>query len=106
MRLAITALTALAACGCVQRHRNQHVGGAATACRGGDPMVETMLFLGHGCGPVGRSRATSSSEFIETEVATRWKEGFTILEGQGLRGSPNSATSRNTSRATSSIRFH
>jgi hypothetical protein len=56
---------------------------AATACRIGDPMVETMLYMGM-LRPGGSISRFEFQQFVEKEVAPRWKEGFTILEGQGL----------------------
>lgn len=46
-------------------------------------MVETMLFLGM-ARPGGSVSRFEFSQFVEREVAPRWKEGFTILEGQGM----------------------
>ena len=46
-------------------------------------MVETMLFLGL-ARPGGSVSEEEFGRFVETEVVPRWKEGFTILSGQGL----------------------
>jgi hypothetical protein len=56
---------------------------SAISCTVGEPMVETMLFLGMNSpeGPVSRY---AFQKFVETEVTPRWKEGYTILEAQGL----------------------
>ncbi len=56
---------------------------AAPACQVGEPMVETMLFLGL-ARPGGLVSRFEFNSFVEREVAPRWKEGFTILEGQGM----------------------
>ncbi|OYX45743.1 MAG: hypothetical protein B7Y90_18370 [Alphaproteobacteria bacterium 32-64-14] len=56
---------------------------AAGPCRVGAPMVETMLFLGM-ARPDGSVSRYEFQQFIAAEVAPRWKEGFTILEGEGL----------------------
>lgn len=52
-------------------------------CQVGEPMVETMLYLGM-LRPGGSISRFEFARFVETEVAPRWKEGFTILEGQGM----------------------
>lgn len=72
MRLAIVA-AALAASGCVSL---SETGAPATtiACREGEPMVETMLFLGM-ARPNGSVSRYEFSQFVEQEVATRWKGG-------------------------------
>ena len=78
--LALAAL--LATTGCAGIPGAQTVGPVA-ACQFGEPMVETMLFLGM-ARPGGSVSRFEFGEFVEKEVATRWKEGFTVLEGQGL----------------------
>jgi Protein of unknown function (DUF3574) len=82
MRLAIAALAVLAASGCVSVTETSTVSRAA-ACQQGDPMVETMLYMGM-LRPGGSISRYEFNTFIETEVVPRWKEGFTILDGQGL----------------------
>ena len=52
-------------------------------CQVGEPMVETMLFMGR-LRPGGSISRFEFARFVETEVAPRWKEGFTILDGQGM----------------------
>ena len=81
MRLAIV-LAGLALSGCVSVSGTGS-GAPAMACREGEPMVETMLFLGM-ARPNGSVSRYEFGQFIETEVATRWKEGFTIVEANGL----------------------
>jgi hypothetical protein len=56
---------------------------AVAACKIGEPMVETMLYMGM-LRPGGSISRFEFQQFIDKEVAPRWKEGFTILEGQGL----------------------
>lgn len=67
--------------GCVSV--SEHTRFEAPACQVGEPMVETMLFLGL-AGPGGSVSRFEFNSFVEREVAPRWKEGFTILEGQGM----------------------
>ena len=52
-------------------------------CQVGEPMVETMLYLGM-LRPGGSISRFEFAQFVETEVAPRWKEGFTLLDGQGM----------------------
>jgi hypothetical protein len=67
-------------------------------------MVETMLFLGM-ARPGGSVSRFEFQQFVETEVAPRWKEGFTILEGQGLwLSGQRGITEREPSRVL--VRFH
>ena len=76
----------------------------AMRCAVGEPMVETMLFLGMAT-PTGSVSRYDFQKFVETEVTPRWKEGYTILEGQGLWFSEQrSVTEREPSRVL--IRFH
>ncbi len=81
MRLAIVA-AALAASGCVSVSETR-APATTIACREGEPMVETMLFLGM-ARPSGAVSRYEFSQFVEQEVATRWKEGFTIVEANGM----------------------
>ncbi|HVY87882.1 MAG TPA: DUF3574 domain-containing protein [Hyphomonadaceae bacterium] len=77
---------------------------ASGACLVGRPMVETMLFLGM-ASPVGPVTPQAFQAFVETEVTPRWKEGYTILEGQGLWYSDQRhITEREPSRVL--VRFH
>lgn len=63
-----------------------------------------MLFLGM-ARPGGSVSRYEFQDFVEREVAPRWKEGFTILEGQGLWLSEQPGiTEREPSRAL--VRFH
>ena len=54
-----------------------------TACAVGRPMIETTLYLG-----MNRPGGTVSEEefqrFVAAEVTPRWREGYTILGGEGL----------------------
>ncbi len=52
-------------------------------CQVGAPMVETMLFLGM-ARPGGAVSRYEFQQFVEREVAPRWREGFTILEAEGF----------------------
>jgi hypothetical protein len=73
-------------------------------CAEGDPMVETMLFLGM-ARPGGQVSETDFARFIEAEVTPRWREGYTILEGQGVWYSEQrQITEREPSRVL--VRFH
>lgn len=75
MQKTLVALLCLALPGCVSA--------PAPACLVGEPMVETMLYLGL-LRPGGSVSRFEFAAFVEREVAPRWKEGFTVLEGQGL----------------------
>ncbi len=57
--------------------------GSSGRCAVGEPMVETMLFLGR-ARPGGVVSEEEFTRFIEAEVVPRWRQGFTILSGQGL----------------------
>lgn len=88
--------------GCVSVSETTRI--AAQACQVGEPMVETMLFLGM-ARPGGSVSRLDFSQFVEKEVATRWKEGFTIVEANGLWFSEQrQITEREPSRVL--IRFH
>jgi Protein of unknown function (DUF3574) len=85
MRMAVAiavGLTGLTTAGCVSVSET-HTGVSAGRCLVGQPMVETMLFLGMDR-PGGTVSRYEFGQFVETEVVPRWKEGFTILEGNGL----------------------
>ena len=76
----------------------------ASPCQIGEPMVETMLFLGM-ARPGGSVSRYEFQAFVEREVAPRWKEGFTILDGQGLwLSEQRGITEREPSRVL--VRFH
>lgn len=106
MRIAISILTGLAvltSAGCVSVWETRSVAGAG-ACQIGEPMVETMLFLGL-ASPGGTVSRFEFSQFLEAEVVPRWKEGFTIVEGNGLwLSEERRITERESSRIL--IRFH
>lgn len=77
---------------------------AAPACQVGEPMVETMLLLGL-ARPGGSVSRFEFNNFIEREVAPRWKEGFTLLEGQGMwLSEQRNITEREPARVL--VRFH
>ncbi len=96
---------ALALSGCVSISESQPVSAAqAMRCAAGEPMVETMLFLGL-ARPGGQVSEQEFGRFIEAEVTPRWKEGYTILQGQGLWFSEQrQITEREPSRIL--VRFH
>ena len=102
MQRSIIAAALLGASGCVSVSGPQLP--AVAACMAGDPMVETMLFLGM-ARPGGSVSRFEFQQFVEAEVAPRWKEGFTILEGQGLwLSEQRGITEREPSRVL--VRFH
>ena len=77
---------------------------SASACQVGEPMVETMLFLGM-ARPGGSVSRFEFQQFVEREVAPRWREGFTILDAQGLwLSEQRGITEREPSRVL--VRFH
>lgn len=95
-------LASLALSGCVSLSEPRLP--AMGACQVGEPMVETMLFLGM-ARPGGSVSRYEFQQFVEAEVAPRWKEGFTILEGQGLwLSEQRGITEREPSRVL--VRFH
>lgn len=102
-KLIVGLVASLAFSGCIS------VPGAGTAapaspCQIGEPMVETMLFLGM-ARPGGSVSRYEFQAFVEREVAPRWKEGFTILDGQGLwLSEQRGITEREPSRVL--VRFH
>jgi Protein of unknown function (DUF3574) len=105
MRLA-GLMAALALSGCVSISETKPVTFAAspTSCAAGEPMVETMLFLGL-ARPGGQVSEDEFGRFVEAEVVPRWKEGFTILSGQGLWFSEQrQITEREPTRVL--VRFH
>ena len=103
MRGLIMCLGLLAASSCVSVSETK-AAGLAMACLEGEPMVETMLFLGM-ARPNGMVSQAEFNQFIDAEVATRWKEGFTILEASGLWFSEQRhITEREPSRVL--VRFH
>jgi hypothetical protein len=79
----LLSLILMTAGGCVSVSETTRVAAPALACQSGDPMVETMLYMGM-LKPGGSISRFEFQTFVETEVAPRWKEGFTILEGQGM----------------------
>ena len=105
MRLAAFA-TVLTLSGCVSISESKPVTVAPSAmrCVTGEPMVETILFLGL-ARPGGSVSEEEFGRFVETEVVPRWKEGFIILSGQGLWYSEQrQITEREPSRVL--VRFH
>lgn len=81
MQRALSLLTFAVVSGCVSAPAGPVA--VALACQVGEPMVETMLYLGM-LRPGGSISRYEFGRFVETEVVPRWKEGFTVLEGQGL----------------------
>ena len=105
MRYLMAAAALLVPAGCV--HVTEHTTAAAPAvmrCAEGEPMVETMLFLGL-ASPNGPVSEEAFARFVETDVTPRWKEGYTILQAQGLWYSETrKLTEREPSRVL--LRFH
>ncbi len=103
MRQWVAGLGMLAATGCVSVSETR-APAPVMACLQGEPMVETMLFLGM-ARPNGMVSQAEFNQFVDAEVATRWKEGFTILEASGLWFSEQRhITEREPSRVL--VRFH
>ena len=105
MRLAgFAAVLALSGCVSISETKPAPVASSPMHCTAGEPMVETMLFLGL-ARPGGSVSEEEFGRFVETEVVPRWKEGFTILSGQGLWYSEQrQITEREPSRVL--VRFH
>jgi Protein of unknown function (DUF3574) len=102
MRHGVSALGLLSLGGCISLSEMSAM--APAHCSVGKPMVETMLFLGMASpnGPVSRY---AFQNFVEAEVTPRWREGYTILEGEGLWYSDQrQVTEREPSRVL--VRFH
>lgn len=78
--LGFLALAMLSGCVSVSEVRTV---AASPTCAIGQPMVETMLYLGR-LRPGGSISRYEFAQFVEREVVPRWKEGFTVLDGQGL----------------------
>jgi len=103
MRSAMLAAAFVILPGCVSLSETS-LRAPATNCSVGEPMVETMLFLGM-ARPGGQVSEEEFTRFIEAEVTPRWKEGYTILQGQGLWYSEQRRiTEREPSRVL--VRFH
>lgn len=79
-RFAILATLALAYAGCTS------VAGSPTqsACRTGDAMIETQLFLGLSKSGGGQVSAVQFDRFVKDEVVPRFPEGFSVLDGKGF----------------------
>ena len=82
MRQLLVAAAALLLPGCITVSETRAVA-QRPGCVVGEQMVETMLFLGMAT-PTGSVSEDQFARFVEAEVTPRWKEGFTILSGQGL----------------------
>jgi hypothetical protein len=103
MRHALAAACLAGLSGCVSVSELETVAPHAV-CRVGEQMVETQLFLGM-ARPGGQVSEAEFARFIEAEVTPRWKEGYTILEVQGLWYSEQrQITEREPSRVL--VRFH
>jgi hypothetical protein len=103
MRLVLAAAAALLLPGCIHVSETRTMAPRG-GCVVGEQMVETMLFLGM-ARPGGQVSEEEFSRFVETEVTPRWKEGYTILQGQGLWYSEQrQITEREPSRVL--VRFH
>lgn len=96
-------LAGMACAGCVSVSEASRAP-AVTACQVGAPMVETSLYLGMDR-PGGTVSRYEFQAFLETEVVPRWKEGFTVLDGQGFwQSEASGATEREASHVL--IRIH
>lgn len=82
MRLALVAAALALPAGCVSVSETSQPM-PSVRCAVGEPMVETMLFLGM-ARPDGEVSEAEFVRFIEAEVTPRWKEGYTILQARGL----------------------
>lgn len=101
--MAAASLSVLALGGCISVSETTSAPRAG-GCAVGSPMIETMLFLGMAT-PTGSVSEDQLAGFVEREVVPRWKEGFTILSGQGLWYSEQRhVTEREPSRVL--VRFH
>jgi len=72
----------LASTGCVGVSEQRAIASVA-ACQHGQPMVETVLYMSM-LRPGGSISRYEFQKFVEKEAAPRWKEGFTLVEGEGL----------------------
>lgn len=57
---------------------------SAPACRTGDALVETQLFFGLSKPKGGAVSAKAFDAFVTREVAPRFPEGFTVIDGAGF----------------------
>lgn len=83
MRAVIISLAAFMATGCVAISATERT--ALIACSiasKGERMIETRLYLGMES-PKGPVTEEAFRAFIDAEVTPRWKEGFTLLTGEG-----------------------
>lgn len=55
-----------------------------SACRVGDALVETQLFFGMSKPKGGMVSAKAFDAFVTREVAPRFPEGFTVIDGAGF----------------------
>ena len=78
--LAITIALLCAACAGVAAHEPA----ADAGCRVGDALVETQLFFGLSKPKGGAVSARAFDAFVAREVAPRFPEGFTVLDGAGF----------------------
>jgi Protein of unknown function (DUF3574) len=103
MRQLLAATAALLLPGCIHVTETRTTAPRA-GCVVGEQMVETTLFLGMAT-PTGSVSEDQFARFVEAEVTPRWREGFTILSGQGLWYSEQrQVTEREPSRVL--VRFH
>lgn len=58
--------------------------GGASACRVGDALVETQLFFGLSKPKGGVVSVRAFDAFVAREVAPRFPEGFTVIDGAGF----------------------
>ena len=57
---------------------------APSACRAGEAMIETQLFLGLSKPGGGQVSAAQFDAFVKAEVVPRFPEGFSVLDGKGF----------------------
>jgi hypothetical protein len=76
---ALAALLACAACTHMPAHE-----AAQPSCRVGDALVETQLFFGMSKPKGGVVSARAFDAFVAREIAPRFPEGFTVLDGAGF----------------------
>jgi hypothetical protein len=81
MTIAAALLAAPMAAGCI--HVDAHSPSIGLGACEGERMVETRLYLGM-ASPNGPVSEDAFRVFVESEVTPRWREGYTILSGEGL----------------------
>jgi hypothetical protein len=80
LRPLAVAIASLALSGCAGVPAPQ----AASGCRLGEAMVETQLFFGMNKPKGGTVSERDWQAFVATEIAPRFPEGFSVLDGAGF----------------------